>query len=131
LSLAVDHDFKSVNENLGHLGGDRVLVQVAQCLRSAIRAHDVLVRWGGDELVLLLPDTDAARATTVLARLVKEVSNLARLNTPEGTPADYEPSVSVGLTATVAEDTPESLLARADQALRRAKGLGAGQLVVL
>ena len=63
-------DFKLVNDSLGHLYGDRVLVHVAECIRSAIRASDVTARYGGDEFALILPDTDHDGAAHIAERIL-------------------------------------------------------------
>jgi GGDEF domain-containing protein len=59
--LDVDH-FKSINDTLGHLGGDEVLVKVAHRFRNALRTTDLLARWGGEEFITLLPNTPLAQA---------------------------------------------------------------------
>jgi diguanylate cyclase (GGDEF)-like protein len=67
---ALDLDgFKAVNDRGGHASGDRLLAEAARAWRDALRDDDVLARTGGDEFILLLPDTDAATADAVLARL--------------------------------------------------------------
>jgi diguanylate cyclase (GGDEF)-like protein len=61
--------FKAVNDELGHEAGDRVLAQVAACLRKALRESDVLVRWGGEEFLVILPDAGSAEAIALIERL--------------------------------------------------------------
>ena len=68
LMIDLDH-FKTVNDTYGHAAGDRVLRQVADCLRSKTRSVDILARYGGEELLLLLPEADLAQATQVAERL--------------------------------------------------------------
>ena len=69
--LDVDH-FKSINDSVGHLGGDEVLVQVANRCRQALRTTDLLARWGGEEFIMLLPNTPLAQARQ-LAERVREM----------------------------------------------------------
>ena len=65
-------DFKLVNDSFGHLYGDRVLVHVAECMRSALRASDVTARYGGDEFALILPETDQADGAARVAERILE-----------------------------------------------------------
>ena len=62
-------NFKRVNDEFGHLVGDRVLREVAQVLRTTLRGHDLVGRWGGEEFLILLTDTDASATEPVLQRL--------------------------------------------------------------
>jgi len=72
LMLDLD-DFKVVNDTFGHLFGDRLLVHVAERIRSALRAHDVPARYGGDEFAVVLPETDAEAAARVGERIAEAV----------------------------------------------------------
>jgi len=118
LSLIVfDLDnFKSINDTFGHAAGDEVLKKVAQAVRQSLRKGDVLARWGGEEFVILLPNTDAEGARTVAEKLRKALPGLK-----------IEAIGSRGVTASfgVTEVKPgESLyraFVRADEALYRAK----------
>lgn len=71
----VDH-FKRVNDEHGHEAGDVVLCRVASCLRETLRSQDACARWGGEEFLMLLPDTDLAGAETVARKLNAAVSDL-------------------------------------------------------
>ncbi|MDP3482670.1 MAG: GGDEF domain-containing protein [Sulfuricella sp.] len=62
-------NFKRINDSFGHDAGDRVLIAAAEALRSTLRSGDVLLRWGGEEFAIILPDTDCATAAKVVARL--------------------------------------------------------------
>lgn len=76
--LMVDlDDFKRINDEHGHESGDRVLRAVAACLRAAVRANDVVARYGGDEFVVLMPDTDERAARVVIDRIVESVAGTA------------------------------------------------------
>jgi diguanylate cyclase (GGDEF)-like protein len=118
--IDLDH-FKRVNDRYGHLQGDKVLVAVAEFLRNGIRARDVVGRWGGEEFLLILPDTDLSQATMVVERLR---SNLASTPLPRvGTV-----TMSAGVAEFVANEGPASFIDRADQNLYRAKRAGRNQI---
>ena len=117
--MIVDLDnFKNVNDRYGHLGGDEVLKKVAQVLQESVRESDLLFRYGGDEFVIVLPETDGA-TRRVAARLRKRLANWAKKQGLD--------DVGLGLSIGVARWTPEEplsvedLLRRADAALYRAK----------
>ena len=114
----VDH-FKAINDSHGHQAGDEVLVEVSRRLAEAVRGGDELARWGGDEFVVLLPDTDKAGALRAAERLRASV---AAVPIPVAG-GELPITVSVGW-AHWAGDTPDDLLARADRALYRAKDAG-------
>jgi two-component system chemotaxis response regulator CheY len=114
----VDH-FKEINDTHGHQAGDRVLAEVARRMAGAVRGGDELARWGGDEFVAILPDTDREGALRAAERLRAAV---AVTPVPVGA-GDVEVTISVGW-AHWAGDTPDDLLARADRSLYEAKGTG-------
>lgn len=119
--LTVDVDgLKAVNDDLGHLAGDAALATVARALRSCSRPGDVLVRWGGDEFLLLLPGADAVSALDVAERLTRAVAD-AELPAPW---ADRPLSVSVGVCGDSAQRLPMEAL---DAALNVAKRDGKGR----
>ena len=123
--LDVDH-FKAVNDSCGHDAGDAVLRGVSRTAAAALRASDLLGRWGGEEFLALLPETEAAGARGVAERVLAEVAALREYH------ADRVLAVTVS--AGVATWTPpgggpdgsdaEALLKRADEALYRAKAAG-------
>jgi two-component system cell cycle response regulator len=118
LRVDVDH-FKPINDSYGHEAGDAVLVEVARRLEAAVRGGDELARWGGDEFVAILPDTDKAGALRAAERLRVFVSESPIAAAGHQLPV----TISVGW-AHWAGDTPDDLLARADRALYRAKDAG-------
>ena len=127
IMIDVDH-FKRVNDQYGHATGDDVLRGVAQHVRANLRATDVGARWGGEELLLVLPQNNVAGAR-ILAERLRESVAAARF-TPPGD-AEFGVTISVG----VAEyeerfDTPEVLVAAADEALYKAKHGGRNRVVV-
>ena len=110
----IDH-FKQVNDREGHLHGDRVLQELAAC--ELVRPRDRhLGRFGGEEFLVVMPQTDLAGATRFAERLRREVA--ARVGV----------TVSGGLAAAQAGDTADSIIARADPALYAAKRAGRNQL---
>ena len=116
LSIAIvdlDH-FKRVNDTHGHQAGDDVLVATTLAMGAHLRAEDQLGRLGGEEFLILLPDTDADAASHVAEKLRAEVA---------AAPADVPVTVSIGL-ATWDGETAEDLLQRADEALYGAKDAG-------
>lgn len=75
LSLAImDVDnFKSINDTFGHIFGDKVLKKVASVLQSSLRKKDILVRWGGEEFIIILPETDLEGAKAVFDRIREKI----------------------------------------------------------
>lgn len=120
LLLDVDH-FKRVNDEHGHHVGDDVLVTVALRLGAALRIEDVLARWGGEEFLVLAPDTDGAGAAVLAERLRAAVAAGPVRVLPA---LDVAVSVSVGWTTFADGDDPDELLRRADGALYDAKDAG-------
>ncbi len=113
------YHFKMINDSLGHQAGDEVLAEVAQRLAAAGRGGDELARWGGDEFVSILPDTDKGGALRAAERLRAAVAA-----TPMAVGGETrEVTVSVGW-AHWSGDTPDDLLARADRSLYKAKDAG-------
>jgi diguanylate cyclase (GGDEF)-like protein len=111
-------DFKSINDQVGHLAGDRVLAQAADRLREAVRSVDVASRIGGDEFAVIMPESTAEDGE----QLFRRVHNSMR-GTALG-PDEQRLRLSGGIAELLHGDTPASLFERADAALYRAKELG-------
>jgi diguanylate cyclase (GGDEF)-like protein len=107
-------DFKRVNDEHGHQSGDRVLRAIASALRSAVRGSDVVARYGGDEFVILMPETDAAEATRVAKRASAAVATLAH-HMPDG--SEIHVSGSIGLALHPRDGRPHATLRSADSAM--------------
>jgi diguanylate cyclase (GGDEF)-like protein len=120
LMVDLDH-FKSVNDRYGHAVGDALLTAIGRTLRGTLRASDIRCRWGGEEFLIVLPDTDLARAQVVAGHLLHNIAN-AYVPMPSG---PVTTTASIGLTISrPRESAGTNLVARADLALYRAKREG-------
>jgi diguanylate cyclase (GGDEF)-like protein len=126
--LFIDFDlFRTLNERHGIAVGDQCLRAVADALRGLLGADDVLVRYGGDEFLLVLPEQDAEAARAVAERVRAQVASL-RVRSEQG---PLKVTVSVGVAAMAsAGDLPERLIARAERAAGSAKGSGRNQVAL-
>ncbi|WP_328340345.1 sensor domain-containing diguanylate cyclase [Micromonospora sp. NBC_00421] len=125
--LVLDLDrFKIVNDSYGHAAGDAVLVEFARRVRAEIREVDLAFRQGGEEFVVLLPETDAPGAATVAERLGAAVRDTPVVVTGHaGTPTTITVSVSIGIAVYPDHaSTGAEVLDAADEALYAAKGAG-------
>jgi len=125
IMLDLDH-FKQINDQHGHLIGDRVLQVVAQCLRDNIREIDILGRYGGEEFTILLPDTDLSKAREIAERLHTLIGAQSVL--VENESIRVTASLGVANAVDLNNISIEELLARADQALYIAKQAGRNQV---
>jgi two-component system cell cycle response regulator len=132
LMIDVDH-FKAVNDTYGHQAGDEVLSETARRLQAAKRGGDVLIRYGGEEFLALLPETDAHGAVVVAEKLRAAVADTAiTYLVPEVGPIEIRVRVSIGVSCLDAEMYDGALLvAAADNALYRAKAAGRDRVVTL
>lgn len=124
--MMVDADnLKQVNDRYGHPAGDRLLQLVAGAIVGCLRVSDVLARYGGDEFIVLLPETDRERATVVAERIRAAIHGTV-LSTADG---ELAITVSIGL-ASYPEDAGEvaEVLERADKAMYRSKQRGRNQV---
>ena len=124
--LDIDH-FKAVNDTHGHAAGDLVLQSFADTVRRNVRDTDVLARWGGEEFVLLLCDTPAADAVTLMERLRQAVQAMQVPVAQGGQPITV--TVSIGLARHTPADPLAGTLERADRALYAAKAGGRNRVV--
>ena len=124
--LDIDH-FKVVNDTHGHAAGDLVLQSFADTVRRNVRDTDVLARWGGEEFVLLLCDTPAADAVTLMERLRQAVQAMQVPVAQGGQPITV--TVSIGLARHAPADPLAGTLERADRALYAAKAGGRNRVV--
>jgi len=127
LAIDVDH-FKAVNDAFGHAVGDQVLIRIAQACRQVMRRFDVLGRQGGEEFLVLLPDTQIDVALQIADRLRRKISSLVLSNIAP----DLRVTVSVGAAqADHEKDDLDELIRRADVALYRAKDAGRDRVEAL
>lgn len=122
LMCDLDH-FKQLNDALGHLQGDHALRATADVLRQTLRKGDTICRHGGEEFLVVLPDTSPADASVLAARLFTAVQS-------RGEELGLPITISVGLTAYRPGDTVEAILQRADHALYASKGYGRNRFSV-
>jgi diguanylate cyclase (GGDEF)-like protein len=112
--------FKRVNDAHGHDAGDKVLVHISELLHQVFREQDILARWGGEEFLMLLPDTDADGAAAAAERLRRA----AEAATVQHEGAQIRFTVSLGTTTLRPDETTADALARADRALYISKSAG-------
>jgi diguanylate cyclase (GGDEF)-like protein len=126
LMLDIDH-FKRINDMFGHPVGDVAIKALAQVCNKALRPHDILARYGGEEFILTLPHTDEEGARVVAERIRQTVEEI-ELATPTG-PVRF--TVSIGISIYAKDLAFEQLVARADEALYKAKESGRNRVVSL
>jgi two-component system, cell cycle response regulator len=124
--LDIDY-FKAVNDTYGHDAGDDVLREFAKRIRKSIRGIDLACRYGGEEFVVLMPETDLAVAAAVAERLRRRIASEPFVLQQGG--KAIEVTISVGIAAYGSGDDAAALLKRADQALYRAKRDGRNRVV--
>jgi diguanylate cyclase (GGDEF)-like protein len=124
--IDIDH-FKRVNDTMGHAAGDRFLVAVAKTIAAVLRAEDLLCRYGGEEFIVVLPETDGTGALQAAERLRAAIEAL-RLD-HEGVARSITASFGVASFADPARDTIENVIHAADLALYRAKATGRNRVV--
>jgi diguanylate cyclase (GGDEF)-like protein len=115
--------FKRINDTFGHAVGDEVLCGIAQTLKDTIRPSDRVYRWGGEEFLVVFPNTPSDFSTAVCQRLGKSITQINMRDVGTIT-------ASIGVANFVKGDTFESILLRADEALYAAKNKGRNQVVV-
>jgi len=127
LLLDVDH-FKVFNDNFGHGVGDQVLRLMAKVLREKVRAQDLPARYGGEELIAVLPDADLATCTEIAERIRRAIAEcrITRRSTGETLP---NISVSIGVAQYRMGEAITDLIERCDRALYLAKGGGRNRVV--
>lgn len=116
IMLDIDH-FKLINDTYGHLVGDQILIQIAQILNSYTRTTDFIGRWGGEEFLIICPNSDIIQTQKVAIKLKKQFEE-SRFE------IDKQITSSFGVTAYRKDDTIDDMLKRADRALYTSKHNG-------
>ncbi len=124
--LDLDH-FKRVNDTFGHQVGDRVLQAITQAIKASLRQYDIFARFGGEEFVVLLPDSSEALGVTIAERICERV---AQTKIDSGTDIPLYCTVSIGVVYRAEDETLDSLMSRVDKALYEAKDNGRNQYKV-
>ncbi|MEL6361359.1 MAG: PleD family two-component system response regulator [Pseudomonadota bacterium] len=127
--LDLDH-FKSINDKYGHDVGDKVIQEFAEKIRASVRGIDLACRYGGEEFLIAMPDTDTDFASLVAERLRQEfAASKIVLNAGRD---ELSVTVSIGIASTdegTKDDTPQKLIKRADEALYEAKSTGRNRVM--
>lgn len=127
--LMVDFDsFKQVNDRHGHLFGDRVLRAAVDRIRNSLRTNDFVGRYGGDEMVIVLPGTTRGAALDVAQRLRQSIEE--HVDVLDGVRVGMTTSIGVATLADATQPSVEAVIAAADVALYSAKGSGRNRVVV-
>lgn len=116
LLLDVDH-FKKVNDEMGHPAGDAILVAIAKLIASSTRVPDIVCRWGGEEFLVLCPETTLEQALALAERIRAQVE-------AEEYPGHRRVTVSLGVATLAPGESAEALVKRADTALYQSKNSG-------
>lgn len=117
--IMIDIDrFKTINDTYGHEIGDHVLIHTAHLMRESIRESDILGRWGGEEFLLILPQTSLEGALVIAEQIRTKIYECTFEHYPQRV------TMSLGVSTYHRGDTPNSILRRADNALYRAKNSG-------
>ncbi|MCK5784383.1 MAG: diguanylate cyclase, partial [Desulfobacterales bacterium] len=124
--LDIDH-FKLVNDTYGHLFGDKVLLGLAGTLREEIRRQDILGRYGGEEFMIILPETTSDAAAALMKRCLWKVAKIPYKKDSGSSPVSV--TISAGIAQFTTDDhSIEDLIGRADRALYQAKDNGRDQV---
>jgi len=126
--VCIDMDrFKEVNDQLGHQQGDRVIATTATNLRLALRSADIAFRYGGDEFVVLLPETKLSEASLLAERIGQAGKML--MDDGQSDEVDLEVTLSIGVVEFDNQEDIKALLSRGDQAMYQAKRAGGNRVV--
>jgi len=114
--------FKQVNDNYGHDAGDEILIKLSKLVKSKVRPMDKISRYGGEEFLILVPETSASNAFEMAENLRKIISQYKFDKPPQIT-------VSIGISQFIVGDTINDVLKRADISLYQAKNSGRNKVV--
>lgn len=122
--LDIDN-FKKLNDSLGHDAGDQALIHLASVCRETLRPQDTIARFGGEEFIILLPETQIVDAAHVLARLQRELTKRFFMHDNEKVLITF----SAGVTQMTEQDNQASVIKRADEAMYEAKQTGKNRVI--
>lgn len=122
LLFDLDH-FKHVNDNFGHDIGDKVLKRVTDAVSKIIRSYDIFARWGGEEFVVLMPNTTEAEAVLAAEKIRKAVEDIIH-------PDIEKITISIGIAIWEVDDDVDQIFVKADKALYTAKNQGRNRVIV-
>lgn len=117
----IDH-FKSINDNYGHLSGDNVLIKISDVVKKRVRKADIPARWGGEEFMILLPETNLDNATK-LSEELRKLFTLIKFK------ENFTITASFGVTEYIIGDTVDSITKRVDELMYQAKEAGRNNVV--
>lgn len=126
--LDIDH-FKKINDQYGHIIGDKVLISLADIMQLLVRKSDKLYRFGGEEFVIILEHTNQLGAINLAKKILHSIHKKIFNLTDEKTKLQLKITLSLGIASKCNNDTPESLISRADSALYDAKNNGRNQYI--
>ncbi|BAI81787.1 hypothetical protein DEFDS_P167 (plasmid) [Deferribacter desulfuricans SSM1] len=123
IMLDID-DFKKINDNYGHLVGDSVLRNFAAILKNSVRNSDLIFRYGGEEFIIVLPETKISQALSISERILKELNKTSFKLKKDS----LKVTASMGVTESKMEDNVETLLKRVDNYLYKSKATGKNKI---
>lgn len=127
--LDIDH-FKGVNDRYGHLAGDMVLVELVQIINKTIRSYDILGRYGGEEFVLVLPDTDKNEAYIIINRILNKIRNHTTVYNNNNIKITFSAGIAGSSEIDINKFNVESLISLADSRLYNAKDFGRDEVII-
>jgi len=124
-------NFKKVNDSLGHIEGDRILRTVGELLHEALRLSDIAVRYGGDEFMVLLPDTGIEAAAKTAERIRYLFNTKCPYSVEQGSGGIAKVSMSLGVTETNGSEKPDQVVQRSDLAMYQSKSAEGNRTVII
>lgn len=127
--LDIDH-FKGVNDRYGHLAGDMVLVELVQIINKTIRSYDILGRYGGEEFILVLPDTNKDEAYIIINRILNKIRNHTTVYNNNNIKITFSAGIAGSSEIDIKEFNVEALISLADSKLYNAKDFGRDEVII-